>query len=87
MAVEPPKLVEGSRVRLKGIRAPTTVRRIISGELLEVELVEGVKRYWLNARKRGEGEESPDDAPDLSPEEAERARQRRMMRDRLEGSA
>jgi DNA primase len=59
----------------------------LEGELLEVQLVEGVKRYWLNARKRGEGEESLDDAPDLSPEEAERARQRKMMRDRLGGSA
>ncbi len=59
----------------------------LDGELLEVQLVEGVKRYWLNARKRGEGEESSDDAPDLSPEEAERARQRKMMRDRLGGGA
>ncbi|HEY6344910.1 MAG TPA: Smr/MutS family protein [Bryobacteraceae bacterium] len=36
-AVERPKLVEGARVRLKGIRSPATVRRIISGEFLEVE--------------------------------------------------
>jgi DNA mismatch repair protein MutS2 len=36
-AVERPKLVEGARVRLKGVRSPATVRRMISGEFLEVE--------------------------------------------------
>ena len=59
----------------------------LEGELLEIQLVEGVKRYWLNAQKRGDGEGSRRDAPvDLSPEEAERARQRQLMRDRLAGS-
>jgi len=33
----PPKLAEGARVRLKGIRQPATVRRMLSGDLLEVE--------------------------------------------------
>ena len=59
----------------------------LEGELLEIQLVEGVKRYRLNAQKRGEGEGSRDETPvDLSPEEAERARQRQLMRDRLAGS-
>ena len=31
------KLAEGARVRLKGIRQPATVRRLLSSELLEVE--------------------------------------------------
>jgi len=31
------RLEEGARVRLKGIRQPATVRRILSGDLLEVE--------------------------------------------------
>jgi DNA mismatch repair protein MutS2 len=36
---EPPrlKLEEGARVRLKGIRQPATVRKFLSGDLLEVE--------------------------------------------------
>jgi DNA primase len=59
----------------------------LEGELLEIQLVEGVKRYRLNAQKRGEGEGSRDETPvDLSPEEAERARQRQLMRDRLAGT-
>jgi len=33
----PPKIVEGARVRLKGIREPARVRRLIGGDLLEVE--------------------------------------------------
>ena len=33
----PPQLAEGARVRLKGIRQPATVRRMLSGDLLEVE--------------------------------------------------
>jgi len=55
-------------------------------ELLEVQLVEGIKHYRLNAQKRGELVEMRDPLPvELSPEEAERARQRRLMRDRLAG--
>ncbi len=33
----PPKLAEGVRVRLKGIRQPAIVRRLLSNDLLEVE--------------------------------------------------
>ncbi len=38
-ASEPPrlKLEEGARVRLKGIRQPATVRRFLSGDLIEVD--------------------------------------------------
>src|SRR5207237_9521474 len=57
----------------------------LAGELLEVQLVEGVKRYWLNAQKRGMQTSADGLGPDLSPEEAERARQRQLMRDRLAG--
>ena len=57
----------------------------LEGELLEIQLVEGVKRYWLNAQKRGEAGSREDAPVDLSPEEAERARQRQLMRDRLAG--
>jgi hypothetical protein len=59
----------------------------LGGELLEVQLVEGVKRYWLSARKRGEAA-APTGAPvDLTPEEAERSRQRELARQRVEGGA
>jgi hypothetical protein len=53
----------------------------LTGELLEVQLVEGIKRYWLRASKRGE---TPEGAPvDLSAEETERARQRELARQRV----
>ena len=48
--------------------------------MLEVQLVEGVKRYWLNASKRGETDAPDGVAVDLSPEETERARQRNLAR-------
>jgi DNA primase len=51
-----------------------------SGELLEVQLVEGVKRYWLNSSKRGETDAPEAMAAELSPEETERARQRNLAR-------
>jgi DNA primase len=51
-----------------------------SGELLEVQLVEGVKRYWLNSSKRGATDAPEGVAADLSPEETERARQRNLAR-------
>ena len=53
----------------------------LAGELLEVQLVEGIKRYWLNAQKRGDSAASRH-APslELSPEETERARQRQLAR-------
>jgi DNA primase len=58
----------------------------LAGELLETELVEGVKRYWLNAQKRGDDAESRHAPPaDLSVEETERARQRQLARDRVGG--
>jgi DNA primase len=58
----------------------------LTGELLETELVEGVKRYWLNAQKRGDDAESRRAPPgELSVEETERARQRRLARDRIGG--
>jgi DNA primase len=58
----------------------------LAGELLETELVEGVKRYWLNAQKRGDDAESRRAPPaDLSAEETERARQRQLTRDRVGG--
>ncbi len=60
----------------------------LAGELLEVQLVEGIKRYWLNAQKHGDSAASRH-APmlELSPEEAERARQRRLARQPPAGSA
>jgi hypothetical protein len=58
----------------------------LAGELLETELVEGVKRYWLNAQKRGDVAESRRGPPvDLSAEETERARQRQLARGRIAG--
>ena len=58
-----------------------------AGELLEVQLVEAVKRYWLNAQKRGDAS-AMDGAPplDLSAEETERARQRGLARQPPAGS-
>jgi DNA mismatch repair protein MutS2 len=35
--LERPKVAEGARVRLKGIREPARVRRLLSGDLIEVE--------------------------------------------------
>jgi hypothetical protein len=58
----------------------------LTGELLETELVEGVKRYWLNAIKRGDDAESRRAPPaELSVEETERARQRQLARDHVGG--
>jgi len=55
----------------------------LAGESLEIQLVEGIKRYWLQAGKRGEAP-APEGAPvDLSPEELERSRQRDLARLRL----
>jgi DNA primase len=53
----------------------------LAGELLEVQLVEGIKRYWLNAQKHGDSMASRHAPPlELSPEETERARQRELAR-------
>jgi hypothetical protein len=61
----------------------------LSGESLETQLLEGVKHYWTVRQRRSP---PPDDgvAPgvstlDLSPEETERARQRRLVQARLTG--
>lgn len=54
----------------------------LSAESLEIQLVEGVKRYWTVRQKRIDPSESA--APIvLSPEEAERARQRKLVQERL----
>ncbi len=59
----------------------------LAGELLEVQLVEGIKRYWLNAQKRGDSAVSRHAPPlELSPEETERARQRQLARQPPAGS-
>jgi hypothetical protein len=59
----------------------------LSGELLEVQLVEGIKRYWLNAQKHGDSAATRHAPPlELSPEEAERARQRQLARQPPAGS-
>jgi DNA primase len=56
----------------------------LSAESLEIQLVEGVKRYWTVRQKRsGPSEAQGAKAMDLSPEEAERARQRRLVQERL----
>jgi DNA primase len=53
----------------------------LAGELLEVQLVEGIKRYWLNAQKHGDSDATLHAPPlELSAEEAERARQRQLAR-------
>jgi len=58
----------------------------LTAELLETELVEAVNRYWLNAQKRGDSAESRRAPPaELSVEETERARQRKLARDRVGG--
>ena len=53
----------------------------LAAELLEVQLVEGIKRYWLNAQKHGDSDAARHAPPiELSAEEAERARQRQLAR-------
>jgi DNA primase len=60
----------------------------LTAELLETELVEAVNRYWLNAQKRGDTAESRRAPPaELSVEETERARQRKLARDRVGGGS
>ena len=56
----------------------------LSAESLEIQLVEGVKRYWTVRQKRaGPTQVQGAGRIDLSPEEAERARQRRLVQERL----
>ena len=59
----------------------------LEGELLKVQLVEAVKRYWQNARKRGHAEDPDAMAVELSPEEVERSRQRALARQPVGGGA
>ena len=56
----------------------------LSAESLEIQLVEGVKHYWTVRQKRAGPMQVQGAGPiDLSPEEAERARQRRLVQERL----
>lgn len=55
----------------------------LSAESLEIQLTEGVKRYWTLRQKRAAPAEEAPRPIELSPEEAERARQRRLVQDRL----
>jgi DNA primase len=59
----------------------------LSGESLETQLLEGVKHYWAMRRKRLDSPHNGAPAVELSPEEAERARQRRLVRARLADGA
>jgi hypothetical protein len=58
----------------------------LSGESLETQLLEGVKHYWTVRQKRSEAPAGSSPV-ELSPEEAERARQRTLVRTRLTGAA
>ena len=57
----------------------------LSAESVEIQFQEGVQRYWTTRRRRG----ASDDAAGvpLSAEEAERARQRSLVQERLAGRA
>ena len=53
----------------------------LAGDSLEIQFADGVKRYWLNMQKRGDPAGIDGDSGlELSPEEAERARQRGLLR-------
>ena len=54
----------------------------LNAESLEIQLAEGVKRYWSLRQRRSTPTEASG-AITLSPEEAERARQRRLVQERL----
>ena len=55
----------------------------LSGEAVETQLLDGVRHYWTVLQKRS-GAASPPPV-ELPPEEAERARQRQLVRTRLNG--
>jgi DNA primase len=57
----------------------------LSGESLETQLLEGVKHYWTMRQKRSGAADEGAPPVELSPEEAERARQRRLVQARLAG--
>jgi DNA primase len=59
----------------------------LGGDVLKVQLVEAVKRYWQNAHKRGHTDSRGAMAVELSPEEAERSRQRALARQPAGGGA
>ena len=55
----------------------------LSGEAVETQLLDGVRHYWTVLQKRSG---APSASPvELPPEEAERARQRQLVRARLDG--
>jgi len=55
-------------------------------DAVETQLIDGVRQYWkLRQRRGGAAETVP--AVELSPEEVERARQRRLVQTRLTGGA
>jgi DNA primase len=55
----------------------------LSAESLEIQLAEGVKRYWTLRQKRVAAGAQAANSVELSPEEAERARQRKLVQERL----
>jgi hypothetical protein len=55
----------------------------LSAESLEIQLSEGVQRYWMVQHRRGASAAERPGVPGLPPEEAERARQRDLVRERL----
>jgi hypothetical protein len=55
----------------------------LSSESLEIQLTEGVKRYWVLLQKRRAPTGEAAVAVALSPEELERARQRGLVQQRL----
>jgi DNA primase len=57
----------------------------LSGESLEIQLLEGVKHYWTVRQKRSGSPGDGVSPVELSPEEAERARQRKLVQARLTG--
>ena len=59
----------------------------LAPELAEAQLREGVRRWWITAQREGSAEPPPDEAPELTPEEAERLRQLDFVRRGTSGSA
>jgi DNA primase len=52
----------------------------LAPELAEAQLRAGVRRWWITAQQEGSAEPPPDEAPVLTPEEAERLRQLELVR-------
>ena len=57
----------------------------LSAESVEIQFREGVQRYWTTRRRRGVSDDAA--GVPLSTEEAERARQRSLVQERLAGRA